>query len=100
MLYILSGSETAEVKRANIITVSGVAMIAAIISMYFFGLLELQALTYGLLLAPVFLFGGLIGMRIFRAAPERYYRRVALIALAVISCAMFAANLFRLVLHS
>ena len=96
MLYILSGSETAEVKRANIITVSGVALIAAVVSMYFFGLLEHRALTYGLLLAPVFLVGGLIGVRIFRAAPERYYRQVALIALVVISFIMFFANFFHL----
>ncbi|MBS4083290.1 MAG: sulfite exporter TauE/SafE family protein [Rhizobiales bacterium] len=96
MLYILSGSEPAEVKRANIITVSGVALISAVISMYCFGLLERQALTGGLLLAPIFLIGGLIGVQVFRAAPERFYRQVALIALVVVSSIMFLVNLFRL----
>lgn len=96
MLYILSGSDPAEVKRANIITVSGVALIAAVVSMYCFGLLERRALTVGILLAPIFLIGGLIGVRVFRAAPERFYRQVALIALVVTSFIMFFANLFRL----
>jgi uncharacterized membrane protein YfcA len=97
LLYILSGSESAEVKRANIITVSGVALVAAVISMYYFGLLERQALTSGMLLAPLFFVGGMIGARLFKVAPERYYQRVALIALVVVSCIMFLTNIFRIV---
>jgi len=96
MLYILSGPEAAQIKRANIITVSGVALITAVISMYYFGLLERRALTNGLLLAPVFLIGGMIGVRVFRAAPERFYRQVALITLVAVSSVMFVANLLRI----
>jgi uncharacterized membrane protein YfcA len=95
MLYILSGSETAEVKRANVITASGIALIAAVASMYYFGLLERRALTGGLLLAPIFFVGGIIGVQIFKAAPEKYYQRVAVSALVVTSCIMFLANLLR-----
>lgn len=96
MLYILSGPESAEVKRANIITVSGVALIAAVASMYFFGFLRREALTSGMLLAPIFFVGGLIGVRLFKAAPERYYQWVALSALVVTSTIMVVVNLFRI----
>ncbi|MBX3521583.1 MAG: sulfite exporter TauE/SafE family protein [Xanthobacteraceae bacterium] len=96
MLYILSGPESAEVKRANIITVSGVALIAAVTSMYFFGFLRREALTSGMLLAPIFFVGGLIGMYLFKAAPERYYQRIALSALVVTSTIMVVVNLIHI----
>lgn len=95
LLYILAGSESAEVKRANVITASGLALISAVASMYYFGLLERQALTIGLLLAPIFFIGGMIGVRLFRAAPEKYYQRVALSVLALTSSIMFLVNLVR-----
>lgn len=95
MLYILSGTESAEEKRATVITASGVALIAAVASMYYFGLLERQALTGGLLLAPIFFVGGLIGVQVFKAAPEKYYQRVALGALIVTSSIMLLVNLVR-----
>lgn len=97
VLYILSGTESAAIKRANVITISGVALIAAVASMYCFGLLDHQAMLGGLLLAPLFLLGGVIGARLFKAAPERIYQRVALSALLLVSCLIFLVNLVRLV---
>ncbi|MBY0533163.1 MAG: sulfite exporter TauE/SafE family protein [Xanthobacteraceae bacterium] len=95
LLYILAGPESAEVKRANVITASGLALIAAIASMHYFGLLEHSAVTGGLLLAPIFLIGGIVGVWLFRAAPEKYYQRVALSVLLVTSSVMFLVNLLR-----
>ena len=99
MLYILSGTETAEVKRANVITISGVALIAAMISMYYFGLLDRQALLGGVVLAPIFVVGGIAGVRLFKAAPERFYQRVALSALVVLACIILIVNLARILVE-
>lgn len=96
VLYILSGDESAEVKRANVITISGVALIAAIFSMFYFGLLNRNALLGGLLLAPIFLLGGIVGSRLFRAAPEKIYQRVAVGSLVGLSVLMLIANVVRL----
>lgn len=96
VIYILSGTESAAIKRANVITISGVALIAAVASMYYFGLLDHQAMLGGLLLAPLFLLGGVIGARLFKAAPERIYQRVALSALLLVSCMIFVVNLIRI----
>lgn len=96
VLYVLSGSESAEIKRANVITISGVALIAAIFSMLYFGLLNRDALLGGIALAPIFLLGGMAGSRLFRAAPEKIYQRVAVGSLAGLSLLTLLANVIRL----
>ena len=96
VLYIVSGPESALIKRANVIVISGMALIAAMISMMLFGLLDGESLGGGFVLAPVFLIGGMLGARLFRVAPERFYQRVAMGALAALSFLIFAINLFRI----
>lgn len=100
VLYILSGEDSPLVKRALIIVISGAALITAIISMSFFGLLAHGSLESGVLLAPTFLVGGAFGARLFHVAPARLYRRVALVALAVLSVVVFAFNVSRTIYES
>ncbi len=97
VLYIVSGEGSAAVKRANIIIVSGLALIAAIVSMAAFQLLDYRSLTGGFLLAPIFLVGGVFGTRLFLIAREQIYQRVAIGSLAALSAILFLANLARVI---
>jgi uncharacterized membrane protein YfcA len=99
VLYILLGSGSAAVKRANIIVISGAALVAAMVSMALFGLLDRQSLGGGFSAAPIFLAGGIIGARLFKIAPEKVYQRVALGALVALSFLIFAVNLIQTLRH-
>jgi uncharacterized membrane protein YfcA len=95
VLYIVAGDGSALIKRANVIIISGMALVVAMVSMTLFGLLDRQAISGGFVLAPIFLLGGVLGAWLFRIAPERIYQRVALGALVVLSLLIFAVNLVR-----
>lgn len=95
VLYIVSGTGTAEIKRANLIVISGAALVTAIVSMFYFGLLQAKVLISGLYLTPIFLAGGLVGIQLFHRAPERIYQRVVLSTLVALASVIFATNLVR-----
>jgi uncharacterized membrane protein YfcA len=95
VLYIVAGPESASIKRANVIVISGAALGAAMVSMTAFGLLDRQSLGGGFALAPIFILGGALGAKLFQVAPERLYQRIALGALVGLSFLIFAVNLVR-----
>ena len=98
VLYILAGSDPARRKRADLIVVSGVAQLAAVVSMMLFGLLTFDGASSAAYLAPVFFGGGVLGARLFRQASERAYQQVALGALFLAALALLCTNLARLLL--
>lgn len=98
VLYILAGSDPARRKRADLIVVSGVAQLAAVVSMLFFGLLSFDDASRAAYLVPVFFGGGALGAWLFRHASERTYQQVALGALFLAAVALLCTNLLRLLL--
>lgn len=96
VLYILSGSDPAAHKRADVIVVAGLSQAAGILSMIVFGVLTPGAALGALLLAPVFFGGGTLGARLFRLSSERAYQRIALGALLISAAALMMINLARL----
>ncbi len=98
VLYILAGSDPALRKRADLIVVSGIAQLAAVVSMMLFGLLTFDGASSAAYLAPVFFGGGVLGARLFRKASERAYQQVALGALFLAAVGLLCTNLARLLL--
>ncbi|MCZ7558738.1 MAG: hypothetical protein M5U30_00645 [Burkholderiaceae bacterium] len=85
-------------KRADLIVVSGIAQLAAVVSMMLFGLLTFDGASSAAYLAPVFFGGGVLGARLFRQASERAYQQVALGALFLAAVGLLCTNLARLLL--
>jgi uncharacterized membrane protein YfcA len=96
VLYILSGSDAAVRKRADVIAIAGVSQGLAIVSLIFFRVLTPSGMVAALLLAPIFYFGGVIGARLFSRSSDRAYQRLALAALLVSAVFLMLVNVIRL----
>ena len=81
LLYMLSGPDGAATNRANIIGYFVITQAFLIATMAGLAILGWSALLRALLLLPAFAISAWIGGRLFRAANEKLYRKVALVFL-------------------
>ncbi len=83
MLYMLSGRDGGGAARANVTGYFAVTLAALITIMLISGLVTTAAALTALTLLPAYMLAAWIGSRLFRAANEAWYRRVALVCLFI-----------------
>lgn len=87
ILYLLSGPDSIEETRANLMLVVTALSVAALAMMWYRGLLQLQGPLSVLTLGPSFYAGILVGARLFRGFSEQRFRRFTLLFLIVVALA-------------
>jgi uncharacterized protein len=85
LAYMLAGRDSATVNRANIIAYFTIIEVVLVSIMLLRGLIGVEAVARGAVLTPAFMLAGYAGARGFRRSSEALYRRIALLALAVIA---------------
>ncbi len=91
VLYVLAGPGSAAEKRADIICVFGIFILATASSFWGHGLYDTTTLWRAVLIAPFFLGAAWVGTRLFSRATDRIYYRVALAVLTAIAIAALIA---------
>jgi hypothetical protein len=85
--YYLAGSDAAATVRASFIVYFAAVDLVALVGMALQGLIGGRTLVLGAILAIPYVAGGLVGERLFPLASETFFRRLALVILAVIAVA-------------
>ncbi|HEX9465522.1 MAG TPA: sulfite exporter TauE/SafE family protein [Alphaproteobacteria bacterium] len=84
LLYMLSSDDSPATVRANAITYYFATQILLLALMFGVGIVGTAALLRAAVLFPFMLAGSWLGVRLFRGADERFYRRVALALLLAV----------------
>lgn len=87
----LSRSGTPERQRGNVLAVMTAIALSSLPPLYYYGLITAQAIVIGVLLFPIYSLFSWIGSRHFGRGGRLYFRRAALVALAIIGLATLAA---------
>jgi uncharacterized membrane protein YfcA len=90
-LYLLSGPSSARVARAGMLANVFVVSIPTVTILAFNGVIDAVVLWRAALIFPVFLIATRMGNRLFHAASERTYRRVAAVFLFIVALGTFLA---------
>ncbi len=85
LAYMLSGPDHAATNRANIIVYYAFTGLGVLGLMFWHGFLEWWHVGLAIIITPIYVIGGAIGSRGFRASSEQLYRRVALGILLVVA---------------
>ncbi len=85
ILYLLSGPDTARINRANLTLCVGVMSVAGLVMLWAAGIATRENAVGALLLAPGFLAGLVLGMRLFPRFNDERFRQFALVLLASVS---------------
>ncbi len=80
-LYVLARQAPAKTMRASLVMFLLISMLTSIIYQLGFGVMDTQAATRGLLLAPLVVVGVMIGSWLFRPSMEKTYKRFCLVLL-------------------
>jgi len=83
--YYLAGADAAATVRASFIVYFGAVDLVALIGLGVQGLITLNTLILGAILAVPYVAGGLVGERLFPLASETFFRRLALGILACVA---------------
>ena len=92
ILFLLSGPDSARENRAGFISFFAMSQLVALTTFTAGGLVTPAIVPWVLILTPVFLISILAGSRLFSAANEMIYRRVALVFLAGVALAGLLLN--------
>ncbi len=93
-LYVLARDAPAAVMRASLVMYLFIGGLLIFISLNIYGMFDLQAITRGLILAPICMVGVIAGQALFRPKLEPYYKPFCLILLVLLA----AAGLLRMAL--
>lgn len=85
--YYLAGGDGAAAVRASFIVYFAAVDLVALVAMGLRGLMTRDTLVVGAVLVVPYIVGGLVGGRLFSLASESFFRRLALIILAVVALA-------------
>lgn len=85
ILYIFAGAGSAAEKRASIIVVFGMLLIATLLSLIWHDIVNADTLWRVAVLAPFFLGMAWVGARLFKKSSDKLYHRIALVALFAIA---------------
>jgi hypothetical protein len=88
--YYLAGADTAATVRASFIVYFGAIDLVSLVGPGVQGLMTLDVLILGAILAMPYIAGGLVGERLFPLASETFFRRLAL---AILACVAILAPL-------
>jgi len=83
--YYLAGADAAATVRASFIVYFGAVDFVALVGLGIQGLMTLDTLILGAILAVPYIAGGLVGERLFPLASETFFRRLALAVLAFVA---------------
>ena len=83
--YYLAGADAAATVRASFIVYFGAVDFVALVGLGIQGLMTLDTLILGAILAVPYIAGGLVGERLFPLASETFFRRLALVVLAFVA---------------
>ena len=85
--YYLAGAGAAAAIRASFIVYFAAVDLVALLGLTARGLMTLQALLLAAIFVLPYIAGGLVGERLFKLASETFFRRLALVILAVVAVA-------------
>ena len=92
VLVILAGTTAGKVARSDLIAFFSMTQMAALISLFFAGLLKRELWPLWLGLGLVFLLSLEIGSRCFRHGSDRQYRTFALLVLTTVAVVSLLAS--------
>ncbi|WP_244530643.1 sulfite exporter TauE/SafE family protein [Salaquimonas pukyongi] len=87
-LYVLSQDKAAKTMRASLVIYLSITMFTSLVYLLYYGMLDMTAVTRGLVFVPAVIAGVVTGSWLFRPALENFYKRfclVLLLSLALIS---------------
>ena len=87
----LSRTGSPEQQRGNVLAVMTAIVLSSLVPLYYYGLITTQAVAIGLLLFPIYSITTWVGSRYFGGRGREYFRRAALIVLAIIGTTTLAA---------
>lgn len=85
ILYIFACGGSATEKRASIIVVFGLLLVATLVSLTWHGIVNVETLWRVAVLTPFFLGMAWVGARLFKKSSDKLYHRIALVALFLIA---------------
>ncbi|MCW5745917.1 MAG: sulfite exporter TauE/SafE family protein [Alphaproteobacteria bacterium] len=85
--YYLAGADAAATVRASFIVYFGAVDLVALLGLGAQGLITLDTLILGAILALPYVVGGLVGERLFPLASDAFFRRLALVILTAVAVA-------------
>jgi len=91
ILYLLSGPDRVETTRANLTLFVAVTSLAGVLALWVAGVLTLDAALAGLLLAPGYYGGLIVGGRLFPRFSDTRFRQFTLVLLIVVSAGILLA---------
>jgi uncharacterized membrane protein YfcA len=92
VFYFLAGQDESSTVRASVVAHFAAIDLASLAIFALVGALDRPALLLALWMLPAYLVGAWLGARLFGLASEAFYRRLALILLAVIAAASVLAE--------
>ncbi len=91
VLYLLSGPDSIETTRANMTLFTAAISLAALAALWASGVLGVGALVFGLVLAPGYFGGIVLGARAFSRFNDTRFRRFTLLLMIAVSAAILLA---------
>ncbi len=86
-LYVLAREAAAGKMRASLVMYLFISSLLSCIYLLFYGMFDVQAITRGLVMAPICMAGVLAGQALFRPKLEPYYKPFCLCLLMVLAAA-------------
>ena len=84
---LLSKGDNDDVTRGNILIMSTVIVISAVISIYCFNLFTKQLLLTGIIASPIYILASFSGSHFYNLSGNKYFRNTSLIVLGLIGVA-------------
>ena len=88
VIYILAHPDEIRVQRANIVLAAGLQILLIVITLGATGAVSWDILILGVILAPVQILSGMVGVRIFALAPQEVYKKFTLIAIVILGASV------------
>jgi uncharacterized protein len=85
ILYLLSGPDSAATTRANLTLYVAVSSVLGLSVLTLRGAVSLEVFTLGLVMAPLFTGGVMVGSRIFAHLSEQRFRRITILLMLCVS---------------